>query len=319
MRFSSRDQSANRCSPAARARSRSKARPESSAAARRRRGTSRRGRPSAAPRQPAAAPCRPAHRARPRQRLRQRAPAGGVDAPARAIRAPAGPGRRWRPAAPPAASTPCSSSQRDACAGSGSASGSAWQRLRIVGSSASRRRARQDEARRAGRLLERLQQRIGGDRIHPLGRMDDHHLGAAACAGALRKADRGAHRVDLDLLARLGLARLVGVARRRRQPSRARCAARPASAPADRDARAMACSRQAAHTPQAPCPRARAASSSHSHACASAIASSNWPTPAGPAISSACARWCCSACRQRLLAATAAAPPARERQPHQPR
>ena len=67
------------------------------------------------------------------------------------------------------------------------------------------RRAAQHEAQRRGRLLERLEQCVGRDGVHRFGRMDDDHLHAAARCGSLCESDCRAHRIDLDLPARLAL------------------------------------------------------------------------------------------------------------------
>ena len=73
------------------------------------------------------------------------------------------------------------------------------------------RAATQHEAGNAGRLFERLEQRVGRDRVHALGGVDHHHLAFAARRGALREAHRGAHCLDLDLLAGLGFRRFLVV------------------------------------------------------------------------------------------------------------
>ena len=69
------------------------------------------------------------------------------------------------------------------------------------------RLAGQHEAGIARRLLQRLEQRIGRDGVHLLGRVDQHGLAAPARAGALAELHGVAHGLDTDFLA--GLALLV--------------------------------------------------------------------------------------------------------------
>jgi hypothetical protein len=112
-----------------------------------------------------------------------------------------------------------------------------------------RRAAAEDEARHAGRLLQRLQQRVGTDAVHALGGVDHHHLQAAARRRRLGEVHGRPHRLHLYLLARLGLGRLgarlleapaeaflqglgqqhqqVGVRARLHQPARHASPARP--------------------------------------------------------------------------------------------
>ena len=73
-----------------------------------------------------------------------------------------------------------------------------------------RRCAAQHEARLAGRLFERFEQGVGRDAVHAFRRVHHDHLAPAARRRGLRKLDGPAHRIDLDFLARLGLAGLVG-------------------------------------------------------------------------------------------------------------
>ena len=255
-----------RSAPPARARRREVAR-----RARRPRRAARRGRASAARRRRAAAASSASAaglaRARPapgsaatgaasmpccgqRQRL-QRLAAGGREQHARRRATPCAASQRARPRSAPAAR-----------------SGNAWQRLRIVGSSASGAAQLSTKRGVAGRLFERLQQRVGGD--------------ARSCArpGAARTtlprpradvvcAKSTAARTASTLISLLGLAlppcsaRLVG---RRQRPSRAARAAPRAAAPAGRGASAPApagswrSGRRAARA---------AARASHSQACAS--------------------------------------------------
>ena len=54
-------------------------------------------------------------------------------------------------------------------------------------------------------LFQRFEQGVGGDRVHLLCRVDQHHLAAPARAGALGKFDGIAHGVDADLAAGLAL------------------------------------------------------------------------------------------------------------------
>ena len=71
-------------------------------------------------------------------------------------------------------------------------------------------RAGENEAGLAGRLFERLEQGVRGDVVHAFGRVHDDHLATPARRGDLRKTDRRAHGLDLDLLARLRLRCFVG-------------------------------------------------------------------------------------------------------------
>ena len=66
------------------------------------------------------------------------------------------------------------------------------------------RLVRHEQQERAGRrFLERLQQRVRGGSIHPLGRIDDADLGPAAMARQLRPAGQRADFVDDDPFDRL--------------------------------------------------------------------------------------------------------------------
>lgn len=57
----------------------------------------------------------------------------------------------------------------------------------------------------ARRFFQRLEQRVGRDMVHLLGRVDQHGLAFAACRCALRKLHRIAHGFDADLSAGLAL------------------------------------------------------------------------------------------------------------------
>ena len=65
----------------------------------------------------------------------------------------------------------------------------------------------QHKAHIARRLLQRLEQGIGRDRIHLLGRVDQHRLAAPSRRSALRELHGIAHGIDANFLA--GLALLV--------------------------------------------------------------------------------------------------------------
>ena len=63
----------------------------------------------------------------------------------------------------------------------------------------------QDKLHFAGRLFERLEQGVGGDVVHALGRKNQHHLGVATGACELREGNGFTRGIDLDFLAGLAL------------------------------------------------------------------------------------------------------------------
>ena len=131
-------------------------------------------------------------------------------------------------------------SQSVAMVESGSRSGMTWQRLRIVGSNASGAAQPRQQSRVAGRLFQRLQQRVRGHAVHALGRVQHHDLAAIAPPRGLREADREPHFVDSDVLARFLLRCLLGRVVSPAAASPGVRARSPASAPAGRDANATA-------------------------------------------------------------------------------
>ena len=179
-------------------------------------------------------------------------------------------GRARRPAPAASASAASAGPQR-----------MALQRLRIVGSNASgaARRARSagppaaPPASSAG---------IGRRRVHALGRIDQHHLAAAARRGALRELDGFAHGVHPDL----ACSACASCRPARPAPS---ASGQPSSSSASGISTTQvgmrAASTWAARALAAGAPGRR--SLSHSQACASASASSNWPSRDGPCSSQA--------------------------------
>ena len=241
----------------------------------------RRGRASAARRPPAAR----ASRAAPRRRPRPPCPERRATPPRRrrAAPAPARPaaGRRSRRAAPRARRRLATAARPPRPRSAAARGAIAWQRLRIVGSKPSGAAVQSTKRASPARLFERLQEGIGGDRVHALGRMDDDRLAAAARRGRQCQGDRGAHLLDPDVLARLLLAGLVFAAlvRRPQPPSPGLRAAPRAAAPAGRDANAPPPAGSSRSCRRAARPAARSSIRTASPAPASRP-SSNWPTPA---------------------------------------
>ena len=91
-------------------------------------------------------------------------------------------------------------SHSSASARVGARTRSRWQRLRIVAGRREGWRRDQDQQRARGRLLQRLQQRIGGETIERIGRREDAHLVAALVAGERQLRGQLAHLLDAQLL-----------------------------------------------------------------------------------------------------------------------
>ena len=104
-----------------------------------------------------------------------------------------------RRCSPSSSRRPARQAARRTSASGSRASASLAQRERKVAATWAGRGLIRISTAAGGRLLERLEQRVGGIAVEPLGAVDHHHAPAAHRGGRVQRGGRGAHRGDRDL------------------------------------------------------------------------------------------------------------------------